>query len=97
MNLAAKVRDEDHWHIPKVGEVAEGTSAGPPGRSDTIDLNTADVALLTTLPGIGEVKANAIVRYREANGPFSSIEALLDVSGIGPATVEAIRDLVTLR
>jgi competence protein ComEA len=52
---------------------------------------------MEALPGIGEVRAGAIVTYREANGPFASVDAVTDVSGIGPATLEAIRDLVEVR
>lgn len=63
---------------------------------DKIDLNSADAALLKTLPGIGDVKAQAIVSYREANGYFASVDGLLDVNGIGINTVENIRDLVTV-
>jgi competence protein ComEA len=52
---------------------------------------------LEELPGIGEVRAKAIVDYREANGPFASIDAVMDVTGIGPATLAAIQDLVEAR
>ena len=62
-----------------------------------VDLNSATVAVLMSLPGIGEVKATSILRYREANGPFSSVDELLAVNGIGPATLEGIRDLVDVR
>ena len=43
------------------------------------------------------MKAQAIVSYRDANGPFASVDALLEVNGIGPATLEAVRDLVVAR
>ena len=52
--------------------------------------------LLKTLPGIGDVRARAIVSYRESNGEFASVDALLDVNGIGSGTVENIRELVTV-
>ena len=62
-----------------------------------IDLNTADAATLEhELKGIGEVKAKAIVAYREANGPFTSVEELLEVKGIGSATLEKNRDKLTV-
>ena len=111
VNLAAVVQDEDHWHIPAQGEVtrsADGLSAsarsaesaadtGPSSRGDDIiDLNSADVELLKTLPGIGDVRARAIVSYREANGKFASVDSLLDVDGIGVGTVNNIRDLVSV-
>ena len=59
-----------------------------------MDLNAASSAQLDTLPGIGLVRANDIVAYREQNGPFSSIETITEISGIGPATLEKIRELV---
>ncbi|SEN42332.1 ComEA family DNA-binding protein [Halomonas caseinilytica] len=60
-----------------------------------IDINTADATLLTELPGIGEVKASAIVEDRDANGPFENADDLTRVKGIGEATVEALKDEVT--
>ena len=65
---------------------------------DKIDINSATVAQLRDeLPGIGDVRAQAIVSYREANGRFSSVAELLDVHGIGPKTLEQVRDLVEAR
>lgn len=61
-----------------------------------IDLNTGSAEALTSLPSIGPVKAQAIVAYREQNGPFTSVEEITNVSGIGPATYENIRNLVTV-
>jgi len=61
---------------------------------DKVDVNSADIALLDTLPGIGPAKAQAIVDFRAQNGPFSSPEALVQVPGIGPATLANIRMLV---
>ena len=97
VNLAARVRDEEHWHIPRVGEAPQAPSSGTGAAAGMVDLNSATVAVLMSLPGIGEVKATSIVRYREANGPFSSVDELLAVNGIGPATLEGIRDLVDVR
>ena len=61
-----------------------------------IDINRADPWLLEALPGIGETRAQAIVDYRSENGPFRRIEDLLKVSGIGEATFEKIKDLITV-
>jgi competence protein ComEA len=97
VNLAARVRDEDHWHIPKVGEPAPTPAAIGAGPLGKIDLNSASLDLLKTLPGIGDVKGRSIISYREANGPFTSVEEIVRVSGIGPSTLEGIRDLVEAR
>ena len=108
VNLAALLRDEQHWHIPArdpaaaplpAGLVASGQAA-PTGRASPagkLNLNTADVAQLKTLPGLGEVRAQAIVSHREDNGAFPSVDALLDVSGIGVATLESLRDFIEVR
>ena len=56
--------------------------------AETININTADVATLASLNGIGEAKAQAIITYREENGPFSAAEELAKVKGIGARTVE---------
>lgn len=61
-----------------------------------IDINRAELWLLEALPGIGEVLAQRIVDYRSENGPFKRIEDLLQVSGIGPATFEQIKDYITV-
>lgn len=61
-----------------------------------VDLNTATAEELCTLPGIGEVLAARILAYREAHGPFGSLEELDNVSGIGEKLVEALRGVVTL-
>jgi len=61
-----------------------------------IDINRAEPWLLEALPGIGEVTAQAIMDYRSENGPFKRIEDLLKVSGIGEATFEKIKDLITV-
>ncbi|MFW1677535.1 ComEA family DNA-binding protein [Pontibacter sp. JAM-7] len=59
--------------------------------AEPVNLNTADVATLASLQGIGPAKAKAIVAYRNQNGPFTSVEQLLEVKGIGNATLEKNR------
>lgn len=62
-----------------------------------VNLNTADAAMLEReLLGVGAVKAKAIVDYREANGPFASVDELLEVKGIGNATLEKNRDKLSI-
>lgn len=95
VNLAVRVRDEVHFHVPGLGEPCQpALRASPASRDDGIDLNAATAAELDALPGIGKVKAQAIVDYREKNGPFRTVEEIMDVTGIGPATFAGIRDLV---
>jgi len=61
-----------------------------------IDINRADARTLEALPEIGPAMAAKIIAYREANGPFQTIEAIQDVPGIGPLTFEAIKTLITV-
>lgn len=86
---------------PGTGPV--GSSGGPPGLSgggdgaeQQININTADQAVLEELPGVGPVTAGAIVAWREENGGFSTPDELLEVSGIGEATLDKLRPHVTL-
>ncbi|EKU47876.1 ComEA family DNA-binding protein [Brevibacterium casei] len=72
-----------------------GSDASGSGTGAKIDLNTADSTTLQTLPGVGPVTAEAIIAHREAT-PFTSVEDLLLVKGIGPKTFESLKDLVTV-
>ncbi len=74
-------------YIPGIGEEYQ---------PQKIDINRAEVWLLQALPGIGEIKAQAIVDYRHQNGPFHNINELIKVKGIGAATYEKIKDLITV-
>ena len=100
LNLAAPVSDGEQLRVPAPGEApaVRPTAAATPGGAVSggapglVDLNTADVAALDTLPGIGPVLAERIVAHREQHGPFASVESLEDVSGVGPATLAKLRD-----
>lgn len=70
--------------------------AGESGTSQKIDINRAEVWLLTALPGIGETRARAIVEYRRQHGPFRSISELTKVEGIGATTYDQIKNLITV-
>ena len=61
---------------------------------EVLDLNTATLSDLTRLPGIGQTKAQAILDWREAHGPFRTVEDLLSVDGIGEKTWETLRPYV---
>ncbi len=67
-----------------------------PEESPPVDLNTADEAALDTLPGIGPVLAERIITWRQTHGPFTEVEQLLEVSGIGEATLADLQGLVTV-
>ena len=108
INLAAKLEDGQQLEIPAIGGSMPGaapTTAGPftvlatPGattnNADLVNINTATVDELDTLPGIGPTTAQKIVDYRTQHGPFSNIEDIMNVSGIGPATFDNIKNLIT--
>lgn len=61
----------------------------------TVNINTADSVQLTTLPGIGQSKAQAIVKYRTEHGPFPTVDSLADVRGIGMKLLKKIRPFIT--
>lgn len=71
------------------GMISSATPTDPAGR---IDLNAATAEDLMTVEGIGAKRAEAIVAYREKNGPFTSVDDLLKVSGIGEKTLALLRD-----
>ncbi len=98
VNLAMRVRDQDHWHIPKIGEPVSSPQPAAASISDgKININKATAQQMEWLPEIGPALAQAIVKYREAHGPFASVEDLDRVSGIGPGILSGIRDLVKVQ
>ncbi|GAB4424945.1 MAG: helix-hairpin-helix domain-containing protein [Anaerolineales bacterium] len=105
-NLAAFVEDGTRIDVPYVANYTpQPTSAftvlktptpfGTPA-FDLIDINTASLSELDTLPGIGPTTAQRIIDYRIQNGPFASIEDIVKVPGIGSATYENIKHLITV-
>lgn len=103
LNLAARLSDGERIYVPRKGEAppavapasapgsatkAGGTPAGP------VDLNTATAEQLEALPGVGPATSKAILTYRGNHGRFRSVTELLEVPGIGPAKLEALRPLV---
>lgn len=83
--------DADLSHI-KIYIPREGEKQSP----QKIDINRAEAWLLEALPGIGEIRAQAIVDHRNENGPFKRIEDLLRVKGIGEGTFNKIKDYITV-
>ena len=75
---------------------SQPTESQPPASPAKIDINTATVQQLQLLPGIGEALAQRIVDYRDANGNFSAIEELMNVSGIGEKKFADIQDFITV-
>lgn len=97
LNLAQPLADGAQVLVPEKGQ--QTVFASPSGTSPSevaIPLNSADQAQLETIPGIGPVTATAILDHREALGGYESIDQLLDVDGIGPATLDDIRSYLTL-
>ncbi|MER6985359.1 ComEA family DNA-binding protein [Micrococcus luteus] len=80
---------------PTTGRAGAGDEPGGAGPGGTVDLNTADAAALQTLPGVGPAMAEKIIAHRESVGPFTGLQDLDAVSGIGPATLDRLRDLVS--
>lgn len=107
VNLAAWVNDGQKLYFPVEGEEvppeaspseAVPSSASPEAgqTGGLVNINTADVAALCTLPGMGESRAGDIIAYREANGGFDSCEDIMKVTGIKNAMYEKIKDKITV-
>lgn len=66
-------------------------------QTQTININKADAGALEALPGIGPALASRIVTYREANGPFKTVDSITQVKGIGPKMLEKLRPFIALK
>jgi competence protein ComEA len=99
VNLARKLTDGEQVLIPGPGDppppLAPGATSAPGAPAGPLDLNTATVEQLDTLPGVGEVTAGRIVAYRSAH-PFTTVDELLEVPGIGQRRFDQLKDLVTV-
>ncbi|MDT1996466.1 hypothetical protein CKN82_10630 [Carnobacterium divergens] len=109
MNLALRLTDQLMIYVPKNGEelpmeqsLKQPVKSGEKVNEEVaskglkVNLNTASVAELQTLAGVGLKKAEDIIRYREENGSFQQIEELTKVSGIGEKTYEALKEQLTV-
>ena len=97
LNLAALVVDGTQILVGRRRQdAALPLPTAGPSQAALVNLNTADQVALESIPGLGPVKAAAILALRAEVGAFTSIDQLLDVSGIGPATLESIRPYVAL-
>lgn len=110
INLALPLADGERVYLPALGEEVLPEAPGPAAPADPgatgaagtsgpaapVNINTADVAELETLPGVGPVTAAAIVAHRDQSGPFRSVDDLLAVQGIGEAKLAALRDQVVV-
>lgn len=104
INLAAYLEDSSHIHIPAISAIVPTVTFSTPFSGGVrssfvgikININTASQQELESLPSIGPEYAHRIIAFREVYGPFETIEAIQKVYGIGPATYENIKDLITV-
>lgn len=105
LNQAAGLTDGQQLYVPSEEETAAGISEGntvdPGGNGNLsgnglVNINTASLQELKTLPGIGDVKAGAIISYREQNGKFTSTEDIKQVDGIKSGLYDSIKDMITV-
>ncbi len=98
INLALILKEENHYIIPAIGEKININAPNLDANNITftIDINSATVTDLKTLPGVGDVLAQRIIDKREELGKFSAIEQLMDVSGIGEKKYNDIKDKIIL-
>jgi competence protein ComEA len=100
INLAERLKDSTHVHVPRRGEApaadAVAADTADAAQSGPLDINTASASDLDGLPGIGQSFADRIIEYRTTNGPFASVEDLQKVKGVGAALFAKIAPLVSV-
>jgi competence protein ComEA len=97
LNLAAVVQDQQQIIVPRrQAALTPGATKALEGPGNNrVNINTADSATLQGLPGIGPVMADRIITYRDQHGPFAVVDELIAIRGIGEATLERLRPLIT--
>lgn len=95
LNMARVLTDGEQIIVGDAPAAGGPSAGGPPAAGARISLGTATLEQLDTLPGIGPVTAQAILDHQSEHGPFTSVDDLLDVKGIGEKTLSDIRDRVT--
>lgn len=99
LNLAREVVDGEQVRVPAPGDLLPNLQdevSGPAGPGQVlVNINTANASALEELPGVGPVLAARIVGHRDDNGPFASVDDLVEVSGIGQAVLDGLRDAAT--
>lgn len=100
LNLARRLADGEQVYVgipaPPGAEPAP-VASGPPGVAAKVDLNSATLAALDTLPGVGPVTAQRILDWRAEHGRFDSVEQLREIDGIGPSRFAKLQELVVAR
>ncbi|SEG00485.1 competence protein ComEA [Caloramator fervidus] len=96
LNLAMKLKDEDYIYVPSKADIQVDQSLNDSSQTK-ININTAGLEELKSLPRIGDALAQRIIEYRQKNGPFRRIEDIKNVSGIGDKMFENIKDKITVR
>lgn len=99
MNLAAKLNDGQQIVVGETATAAQPSTTNqlPTTSNQPVNINTASLEQLQTLPKVGAVTAQRIIEYRTKNGPFTRVEDLQKVSGIGDATYATLAPLITVR
>lgn len=98
INHAERVKDEMVIYVPEEGEdLVESPLSTRSSQSSLVNINNADATGLTTLPGVGAAKAEAIISYREQSGGFKEKEDLMKVTGIGQKTYEKLEPLISVK
>jgi competence protein ComEA len=97
INLAAPLHDGQLITIARVSEVTPVSQPAPGTPSQKININTARETDLESLPGIGPSLAAKIIEFRQQNGPFSTLDDLLQVSGIGTSKLAQIEEFIVVR